>query len=217
MLNNPLLSGRLKKYNPTRNTDHFEEINQIKKSKTCSCLNILKNRSINKKTKFEMNDNKSFSSRNKKYNLYKLNNKSSNCITPGSFNPLINYITKEEKIIHGKSNLQNKNKDHFYHMNPIELYKYKPQLKREKLNILFLSQILGLPGNSRNIITERKKSGKKIFNLTNKESNKTYSRNQSRKMIKFTSNKSNIFKNNNRKTIQYDCPIISYGDMIKQN
>jgi hypothetical protein len=180
-------------------------------------LNILKNRSINKKTIFDANDNKSLSQRNKKQNLYKINNKSSNCITPGSYNPLINYITKEEKTSNKKYISRNKSKDHFYHMNPTELHKFKPQLKRAKLNIIFLSQILGLPGSSKNAITERIKTGKKIFNLTNRESKETHSRNQCRKMVKYLSNTSNTFMNNNRKIIQYDCPIISYRDMNKQN
>lgn len=102
-------------------------------------------------------------------------------------------------------------------MNPTELHKFKPQLKRAKLNIIFLSQILGLPGSSKNAITERIKTGKKIFNLTNRESKETHSRNQCRKMVKYLSNTSNTFMNNNRKIIQYDCPIISYRDMNKQN
>ena len=66
-------------------------------------MNILKNRSINKKTIFEADVNKSLTTRKKKQNLYKINNKSSNCITPGSFNPWINYKLKENKEITGGS------------------------------------------------------------------------------------------------------------------
>ena len=179
-------------------------------------MSILKSRSINKKIIFEADNNKSLTSRIKKNNLYKLNNKSSNCITPGSYNPLINYITKEKKAINKKLISRNKNKDHFYHMNPTELFKFKPQLKREKININFISQILGLPGSINNANTERK-TGKKIFNLTNRESKETHSRNQCRKMVKYLSNTSNSFMNNNKKIIQYDCQIISYRDMNKQN
>ena len=100
MQNNPPLKGRLKRYNPTRNIDHIETMKNLKKSKTVSCLNILRNRSSNKNlVNNDKKDNIFFRKKITTHNLAKINNKSSNCITPGFFNPLINYKTKEKKLL----------------------------------------------------------------------------------------------------------------------
>ena len=208
--NNPPLKGRLKKYNPTRNVDHFETMNKLKKSKTVSCLNILRNRSKNKNLVIDdKKDNIFFHKKITTHNLSKINNKSSNCITPGFFNPLINYKAKEKKIANKKNEFINKSKDHFYHMNPTELYRYKPILKRTKINYN-LSQISSLPGNTlKNNIFGRKKSGKKMFEQNNKESKELISRNQCRNKNKYLCNTTNTFWNQNVKKYEFDDPMIS--------
>ena len=195
--------------------DHLETIKNLKKSKTCSCLNILRNRSRNKNIKIS-----DIKTRNKTHNLSKINNKSSSCITPGYFNPFINYKTKENKCKNKKKDLFNKNKDHFYHMNPTELFKYKPLLKRNKVNLHSISQIEGLPGNLiKYNINQHKKTGKKLFSLMNLESKDVKSRNQQRNNIKYLSNTINILgKHNASKVFEYEAPAITYRDMnIKKN
>ena len=78
----------------------------LKKSKTVSCLNILRNRSSNKNlVNNDKKDNIFFRKKITTHNLAKINNKSSNCITPGFFNPFINYKTKEKKINNKKGGL----------------------------------------------------------------------------------------------------------------
>ena len=145
-------------------------------------------------------------------NLSKINNKSSNCITPGYFNPLINYKTKEEKVDKKNINLINKNKDHFYHMNPTELYKYKPLLKRTKINYNS-SQITSIPGNvNKDNVKDRKKSGKKLFEFHNKESD-IRSRNQCGNKIKYSFNTTYNLLNKNKKKYEFNAPTISYNDM----
>ena len=146
-------------------------------------------------------------------NLAKINNKSSNCITPGFFNPLINYKTKEKKITNKKGGLINKSKDHFHHMNPIEINEYKPLLKRTKINYN-LSQIYSLPGNTlKHNINGKKKTGKKMFEQNNKESKELRSRNQYQNKNNYLFNTTNNFSNQNMKEYVFDDPIISYEDM----
>ena len=127
MKNNPQLKGRSKKYNHSRNIDHLENIYKLRITKTVSCLNIHKNKSSNNYLINNEEKNNIYTTRNKKkHNLSIKYNKSSNCVTPSSFNPLINYEIKENKIGNKKMNLLNKNNDHFNNMNPTELYTYKP-------------------------------------------------------------------------------------------
>ena len=112
-------------------------------------------------------------------------------------------------------NSLNKNNDHFNNMNPTELYTYKPLTKRTKINYSF-SQI-NLPGNQKNnndIMTERKKSGKKLFLLKNVESKEDNNRNYRRnKFIYVYKTKNDIFAGNIKKIIELDGDIISYEDM----
>ena len=132
-----------------------------------------------------------------------------------SFNPLINYEIKENKIGNKKRNSLNKNQDHFNNMNPTELYTYKPLTRRTKINYSF-SQI-NLPGNqnkNNDIMTERKKNGKKLFLLKNVESKEDNSRNYRRnKCIYVYKTKNDIFSGNIKKIIELDDDIISYEDM----
>ncbi len=116
-------------------------------------------------------------------------------------------------------NSLSKNKDHFNHMNPTELYTFKPLTKRTKINYSF-SQIHNLPGNqnkNKTIINERKKSGKKLFSLKNVESKDDKSRNYKKnKCIYVYKEKTDMFTRN-MKIIEYDDDIISYEDIKTKN
>jgi len=167
----------------------------MKKSKTV--LNLRKSKKLEIDTNNYMNiicDKK-----RKKHKLSCINNKSSGCITPDSFNPLINYKYKENKTKTKNVPKFYKNKDHFYHMNPTVLTTYKPLLKRN-FNI--------------NEQKPKRKSGKKIFGLKNIESKEEcYSRNTFRNRIELCKTTNNFWvnKRNNRKIIyEYEAPVISY-------
>jgi hypothetical protein len=152
----------------------------------------------------EINPNLDIFNNNNKKNkhiLSKINNKSSNCITPGSFNPLINYKIKEKKISKNKTFRNDKNKDHFYHMNPIEIFTYKPLIKR----------VFNSKSFSQN--KKIKKSGKKLFNLKNVESRENLKNiNTSKKRCKYLSNTTNNFCMNNKNIYEYEAPVISCKD-----
>ena len=204
MQNAPLLKGRLKLYHPSRNIDHLDldtlgEINNIKRNKTVICLR--KNRNL------EIDTNNGIPVKgNKKNKLSLINNKSSNCITPGSFNPLINYKVKEKKYRNINGFRYYKNQDHFFHMNPTEIYIYKPQLKRTFNGLSF----------SRN--EKVKKTGKKLFCLKNVESKDGINdRNSYKKNFKYLSNTINNNFAKNLKIYEYDAPAISYKDVYKKN
>ena len=195
--NNPILNGRLKKYCHSRNVDHIENIEgnicPLKKSKTV--LNIRKSKKLEIDT--SNNINIICDIKRKKHNLSCINNKSSGCITPDSFNPLTNHKHKENKI--KTKNVPLKNKDHFYHMNPTVINTYKPLIKRN-INI--------------NTQKEKRKSGKKIFGFKNIESKEECnSRNTFRNRIELCNTTNNFWVNNknNRKIIyEYEAPVISY-------
>ena len=130
----------------------------------------------------------------------KINNKSSSSITPESFNPWINYKAKENKANNKKMIPTSRNNDHFYHMNPTELHKYKPLVKRNKINYHSFSQIESLPGNTiKYDLNGRKKSGKKLFNLKNLESKEKLNRNQCKNDFIFLHNLANMFCKNSFK------------------
>ena len=158
---------------------------------------IKENKNLNNK-KLEIDVNNNYPSRNIKHNLSNINNKSSNCITPGSFNPWINYKIKENKETKIKSK---RNKDHFFHMNPTEIHKYKPILKRT-YNYL---------GSTR----DEKITGKKTFGAKkNVESKEEYDiSNITRKRFKCLINTSHIFFVKNLKIYEFDSPAISYKDL----
>ena len=162
----------------------------MKRSKTILC--------IRKNKKLEIDVNNNYPSRNIKHNLSNIHNKSSNCITPGSFNPWINYKIKENKETKIKSK---RNKDHFFHMNPTEIHKYKPILKRT-YNYL---------GSTR----DEKITGKKTFGAKkNVESKEEYDiSNITRKRFKCLINTSHIFFVKNLKIYEFDSPAISYKDL----
>jgi hypothetical protein len=157
----------------------------------------------------------------KRHTLSNLNNKSSNCITPESFNPLINYEPGKEKISRKKIRRSiYTNKDHFYNMTPTQLYEYKPHVKISKHNYHLDSQIDSLPGPNKSKII-MKKTGKRIFksNLF-EESKDNFDKNS-------INNNINIYKNgkitniNNNKSkfsqvYEFDDPVISYRDFCKK-
>ena len=189
------LRSRQNNNNLQKNIDHLTDINKtMKRSKTILC--IRKNKKLEIDTK-----NNNFHSRNIKHNLSNINNKSSNCITPGSFNPWINYKSKENKEI----NIRNqKNKDHFYHMNPTEIHKYKPMLKRT----------YNYFGSTR----KEKVTGIKSLGLKNVESKEEYDiHNITKKRFKCLTNTPHIFFAKNLKIYEYEPPVISYKDLRKIN
>lgn len=142
--------------------------------------------------------------RNKKHNLSYINNKSSNCITPGSFNPLINYKFEENKYKKKYPLRNSKNQDHFFNMNPTQTYEYKPQLKRV-FNCLTFSR-------------NQKKSGKKLFCLKNVESKEDGNNFKAfRKRNTYLANITKKFCGKNINVYEYEEPIISYKEMNKMN
>jgi len=157
----------------------------------------------NKKLEIETSNNNNLLSRNKKHGLSFINNKSSNCITPGSFNPWINYKIDDKKYKNTKIR-NDKNKDHFFHMNPTEIYQYKPILKR-------VFNLSTFSGNQK-----VKKSGKKIFGLKNAESTEeNNNRNKLKYRQRYIINNTNNFFNKNNKIYEYDAPVISYRNVKK--
>lgn len=194
--------------------DHINSIKEkeLKRSKTCLCFNVGKHKIKSRNRNLNLKEN------NKTNRLCNINNKSCSCITPGSFNPLINYKIEDKEKNKYKYKIKNyRNKDHFFHMNPTEIYKYKPQLKRTKYNYSY-SQIVGLPGSQKNngINLKEKKSGKKIFFLKNKESKDDRSRNQKKFIcLNNISNINTIYNKleNKMKTYEYEAPIITYKNI----
>ena len=148
-------------------------------------------------------NNNNLLARNKKHSLSFINNKSSNCITPGTFNPWINYKIDDKKYLNTKIRNE-KNRDHFFHMNPTEIYKYKPILKRVFTPSTF----------SKN--QKIKKIGKKFFGLKNAESKEeNNNRNKIKYRQRYLINDTNNFFNKNNKIYEYDAPVISYRDFKK--
>ena len=157
----------------------------------------------NKKLEIDTKNNYTLPQRNKRLNLYLLNNKSSNCITPGSFNPWINYKLEEKKYKNGIRN--EKNKDHFFHMNPTEIYIYRPLLKR-----VFNSSSFSKKEKN------NKKTGKKLFSSKNKESTEqNNNKNKFKYRYRYLNINTNNFFNNKPKIYEYDAPIITYKDVNK--
>lgn len=140
-------------------------------------------------------------------------NKSSNCINPEYFNPLINYKNKDEKKKIIRRNYIS-NKDHFDNMTPTQIYKYKPHIKKSKYNYYSLSQIDSLPGKILSRIEKIpiKRSGKKIFKkFYLEESKENIGRNNNN-----LKNKTIINVNNNKnkaKVYEFDNPMICHRDM----
>ena len=161
-------------------------------------LCLRKNKKLEINTNFDIINN---NNRKNKHSLSKINNKSSNCITPGSFNPLINYKIEDKNYRVNKTFRNEKNKDHFYHMNPMEIFKYKPLIKR-----VFNSNSFSGNENS-------KKTGKKLFNLKNVESKENLNNiNLYKKRYKYLSNTTNNFCMNNKNIYEYEAPAISCKD-----
>ena len=91
--NNPSLTGRLKKYSSSRNLLSKRPNRIIKNNNIFSLIHT--KRTINPSLSVILDDSKP--KHKQLHDLSKLNNKSSNCITPGTFNPLINYKIEEKK------------------------------------------------------------------------------------------------------------------------
>ena len=145
------------------------------------------------------------------HKLSDLNNKSSSCIYPEYFNPLINYKNKENK--ENKKIRRNyiTNKDHFYNMMPIQFYKYTPLKKKSMFNYYLISQIDNIPGSKQSRVCKIsiKKGGKKTFTkFTFEESKNILSRNTNNKYF----NKPRKYT----KVYEFDNPIISHRDMKRK-
>ena len=99
-------------------------------------------------------------------------------------------------------------------MNPTEIYKYKPQLKRTEYNYSY-SQIVGLPGSLKNNSNiKEKKRGKKMFFFHNKESKDDKSRNQKKLNSLNNINYTSYYKlGNNMKTFEYEAPTITHKNI----
>ena len=145
------------------------------------------------------------------HKLSDLNNKSSSCIYPEYFNPLVNYKNEEKKE---KKKIRRNyiiNKDHFGNMIPTQFYKYTPHSKQSMFNYYLISQIDNLPGSSQTFIYKIliKKGGKKTFNknIFEESKNNFSSRSKSKyfnKPEKYT------------KVYEFDNPIISHRDMAEK-
>lgn len=139
-----------------------------------------------------------------------MNNKSSSCINPDYFNPLINYNNEEKKKKKIIRRNYITNKDHFVNMMPTQLYKYIPHTKQSIYNFYLKSQIDNLPGSTpsplcRNVI---KRKGKKTFKNKFEESKDNYD-------LKNFKNKTYLYKNpgKNIKVYEFDNPIITHRDL----
>lgn len=178
------------------------------------CINT--KRTINPSYSICINDEKH--KKGKKQNkLSNLNNKSSSCINPEYFNPLINYKNEEKKEKKKIRRNYLTNKDHFINMMPTQIYKYKPHVKPSMYSHYLNSQIDYLPGNNPSYKGKisLKRSGKKIFKDKFEESKDNYSRNN------FCNNNKNYCYNKNgnfTKVYEFDNPAITGRDMdIKNN
>lgn len=142
------------------------------------------------------------------HTLSKIYNKSSTCLNPEHFNPLINYKNEDKKEMSKIRRNYISNKDHFNNMIPTQLYSYTPHTKKSKFNFYLISQIDTIPGSnySRKEKNPVKKSGKKLFsNISNRETKNIFSRNNN-----------NYFKNYPGKftrVYEFDNPTISHIDM----
>lgn len=214
--NNPPLTGRLKKYSSATNI-FCNNKNKDKRNNSFICINT--KRTIN--PSYSVNLDETNYKRGKKFHcLSQLNNKSSSCINPDYFNPLINY-RHEEKT--GKKKIRRNyetNKDHFINMTPTQLYIYKPHTKQSMYNYYLISQIDSLPGSRQSRIGKIaiKKTGKKTFNKNLFEESKgTFYRNNNNNNFKYK----NFTAINNKfgkisKVYEFDNPIITHRDMNKK-
>jgi len=217
------LTGRLKRYSSTESI--LSQNSNNNRRSTSFFHNINTKRTINPSLSVNLDDinNKK---RIKRHTLSNLHNKSSNVITPGTFNPLINYEQGKEKISRKKIKRNcYTNSDHFHNMTPTQLYKYRPHVKPSKYNYHLISQIDSLPGPNKAEIL-KKRTGKRIFksNLF-EESKDDFDKNTNNNNHK--KNYNNVYKNskitnvnNNRskfsQVYEFDDPVISYRDICKK-
>lgn len=138
------------------------------------------------------------------HKLSNLNNKSSSCIYPEYYNPLINYKNEEGKEKKKIRRNYITNKDHFNNMMPTQFYKYTPHTKQSMFNYYLISQIDNLPGSKQSRIGKSsiKKGGKKTFNKnTFEESKNIFSRNINSKYFNKPGKLTKVY--------EFDNPIIS--------
>ena len=146
------------------------------------------------------------------HKLSNLNNKSSSCINPEYFNPLINYKNKDKKTNKKIRRNYITNKDNFNNMMPTQFSIYTPHTKQSMFNYYLISQIDNLPGSRQSHLAKIsiKKGGKKTFNkIIFEESKNNFSRNI---------NKSKYFNKPGKytKVFELNNPVISHIDMTKK-
>lgn len=201
------MTGRLKRYSSAGN--FFVKNRNKPNNNSYLCINT--KRTINPSYSINIIDDNQKKGK-KPHKLSNINNKSSSCINPEYFNPLINYKNEENKEKKKIRRNYITNKDHFVNMVPTQLYKYVPHTKQSMYNFYLKSQIDSLPGSTpspigRNII---KRKGKKTFKNKYEESKDDYSLNNYQQY-----NKTNYYKNpgKNTKVYEFDNPTISFRDM----
>lgn len=196
------MTGRLKRYSSTGNI--LSKNKNLKNS--AQIKNINTKRTINPSISLNLNDEQ-IKAGKKIHNLSNIYNKSSTCLNPEYFNPLINYKNEDKKE---KSKIRRNyisNKDHFNNMIPTQLYSYTPHTKKSKFNFYQISQIDNIPGSnySREVKNPIKKTGKKIFKkISNQETKNVFSRNN---------NYLNNYPGKFTKVYEFDNPAISHIDM----
>ena len=100
-------------------------------------------------------------------------------------------------------------------MNPTVLYKYKPQLKKVKLNYHSFSQISGSSVSiPKKEITEGGVVMKKLSRFKNQGPKDERSRN--REKYNYSNNTTSNFLKKNKKIYEYDALVISHKDMDKK-
>jgi hypothetical protein len=209
--NNPPLKGRLKRYSSSKS---ISSKSNDKKRNNSFFDNINSKRTIDTSLSVNLNDI-SNKRRIKRNTLSIFNNKSSSCITPGAFNPLINYQESENNYRKKRKKIFYSNRDHFKNMTPTQISKYRPLVKRPMYNHYLESQIDFLPGrrppHKPNIYI--KKTGKKMIKTNIYEESKDIFGN---KWSDFLYNKKN--KNNNTTNINNNknkfSPIYEFGDPV---
>jgi hypothetical protein len=215
--NNPPLKGRLKRYSSSKS---ISSKSNDKKRNNSFFDNINSKRTIDTSLSVNLNDI-SNKRRIKRNTLSIFNNKSSSCITPGAFNPLINYQESENNYRQKRKRIFYSNRDHFNNMTPTQLYKYRPHIKRPEYSHYLKSQIDCLSGSRHpyksNIST--KKTGKRMFK-TNifEESKNIYDQKWNDYLYNKKNKNNNIanFNNNGNKiskVYEFDNPVISSRDI----
>ena len=181
LANNPTLRGKFKRYLSSGN---ISSSNALSRNKN----NVNTKRTIN--PIYSSIADKNISHKQQHFRMSTINSKSSSCLTPLSFNPLISYRNKKNNNCNFKKGFSNK--DHFEHMVPTEVKsKIRPKFKT-KISKFHFTQIETLPGYKEfeeHKDMNNKRTGKKIFinsDFSYKQNNHSRNINKKNNDIKFT-------------------------------